>query len=466
MLSCVLAALGMQACSDNNDSVEPSFAIRLNGSEVTGTDLQYSARSIFSMFVVESNTAWTLSKDAEWLTLSNTAGDATLTDWQKVNLKVSLTKNETATARTAHITMSAGGQNKVLTITQRGLYENDPSGWESAANAAVAIGAGVNIGNTLDAWGTWFSSDDPADFETCWGNPQITPALIQSIHAAGFRAVRIPVTWFPHLTDDGTVQEAWMQRVQQVVDYVMAEDGMYCVIDVHHDTGADASAWVLADMDNIDDIAGRLSALWTQIATRFRDYDERLLFEGYNEVLDASHSWNRPVLTRDYEALSRLAQTFVDAVRATGGNNAVRNLIINPYSCAPTLEAFEHLTLPTDAVPNHLAMSVHLYSPNEFCDPKEDAEPPVWTADYEAQLDAIFDVLASCYSERGVPMIIGEWGTNSRVDDSEAAKYAAHFMQRALAQNAAAFHWYDLFDRTTGAVRRPLTVTAITEAIK
>lgn len=174
---------------------------------------------------------------------------------------------------------------------------------------------------------------------------------------AGFNAIRVPVTWYPHMglktnpnslvwdkkaNPLGTRVDAdWMQRVREIVDYV-ASQGMYCILNVHHDTGAFDVAWVIADRESYSENKARYESLWTQIAEEFRDYDHLLLFESYNEILDPYGSWGYPssrceggydrdVAASAYEAVNSYAQSFVNAVRATGGNNRTRNLIINNY---------------------------------------------------------------------------------------------------------------------------------------
>ena len=180
--------------------------------------------------------------------------------------------------------------------------------FESAADAVKNMGVGWNLGNTLDAnnqtvsditndayWG-----QQGLDSETCWGQPYTTKEFIQMMKKAGFTAIRVPVTWYNHLDKDGNVNKEWMKRVKEVVDYVINE-GLYCILNVHHDTGADSKDangkltgyhWIKADADNYTENMDRYVKLWSQIAEEFKDYGQTLLFEAYNEMLDANSCWN------------------------------------------------------------------------------------------------------------------------------------------------------------------------------
>ena len=194
---------------------------------------------------------------------------------------------------------------------------------ESAAQAVKNMGIGTNFGNCTDVVAMWMNmnSNSVTDFEKAWGQEPTTKPMVDFLKQNGFNSVRIPVTWFQHMKADGTVDEAWMNRIQEIVDYVI-DNGMYCILNVHHDTGADSDDikhWIKADEANYKENKEKFEYLWTQIATRFKSYDQHLLFEGYNEMLDADNTWNAPKSASSYNGLNGYAQSFVNAVRATGG---------------------------------------------------------------------------------------------------------------------------------------------------
>ena len=326
--------------------------------------------------------------------------------------------------------------------------------FESATDAVKNMGVGWNLGNTLDANGTGIS--DVVQSETYWGQPVTKPELITMMKEAGFGAIRVPITWYAHIDSDGNVDAAWMKRVHEVVDYVI-NAGLYCIINVHHDTGAHDNAWVIADNDNYEKTKARYENLWTQIANEFKDYGQQLLFEGYNEMLDKYRSWcfagfQRPngydadEAAAAYKGLNGYAQSFVNAVRATGGNNTQRNLVINTYASANGLgnwnahltDVLTELKTPTDVAKNHLAFEVHAY-PN--------------LKSGKSEVDGIIEAVKTHLLPKG-PIILGEWGT-SNVDKSpndyeqspvDYLDFCKYLIQKTKDNNIATFYWMGLSD--------------------
>lgn len=449
----------LYACSNDHGSVNvtPDFSLGRNGEKVS--QLTFDGSSSFVMLTLQSNVAWTVQSDQDWCRLSNRSGEATLTDYQIINLKVEVGTNPGADVREATITLQAGGQTQDVSVRQYGLQSPDSSGWETATEAVANMNVGLNIGNSLDSYGSWISGSTPEDFETAWGNSVITRQLVQTMRQAGFKAVRLPVTWFQHLDADNRVDEAWMARVEEVVNYILDED-MYCILNVHHDCGASEEAWLLADLANYESISTRFAVLWQQIAIRFADYGEKLLFEGYNEMLDANRTWTSTD-TDGYQAHNQLAQLFVNTVRATGGNNAVRNLILCTYSADPGSPTINNFIVPDDSVLSHLLVEVHVYAPGSFTSPAEGSTPPAWADAHAQELLQVFSGLENRFTAKGIPLIIGEWGAQGNSTDGERAKYAACFMQEARRQGIASFYWFDLLDRTTYEWKYPAVRDAI-----
>ena len=352
--------------------------------------------------------------------------------------------------------------------------------FETATEAVKHMGLGWNLGNTLDA-----SSSKSADFttaaywgqqdlssETCWGQYATQPQLMQMMKNAGFGAIRVPVTWYNHMDINGNIDPAWMARVHEVVDYVI-DQGMYCIINVHHDTGADSNSyrsWIKADEANYNQQRARYEHLWQQIAEEFRDYGQRLLFEGYNEMLDSYSSWcfasfatsNRydaSVANSAYNAINSYAQSFVNTVRATGGNNAQRNLIVNTYAAANGYGTWSaHLSDPLTRMnkpageSDHIAFEVHAY-PSIV---NNNADRPI--ADIKREVDGMISLLKTHLVAKGAPVIFGEWGT-SNVDATETdyvkrpalmKQFCEYFIQQCKANNIGTFYWMGLSD---GAAR-------------
>ena len=360
--------------------------------------------------------------------------------------------------------------------------------FETATDAVKNMGVGWNLGNTLDSnsgdinnmWIECFTGRTPSDYETAWRQVITTPELIKMMKDAGFNAIRLPVTWYPHMeatfnsvkyvsstqtltpwdrTNDpiGTkIQEAWMQRVHEVVDYVISQ-GMYCILNIHHDTGSANTAWLIASESDYAKQKDCFEAIWQQIAEEFKDYDEHLLFEGYNEMLDPYHSWNfaswdtpsrydNAVATSAYNAINSFAQSFVDVVRATGGNNAQRNLIVSTYSASSGAgswnqhlqDPLKYMKRPSDEVENHIIFEVHSY-----LDIKD-------LNDTKNVVNQMISALKSYLVAKGAPVIIGEWGTS--VENGYALyrqnmlSFARYFVEQTKAADIGTFYWMGLSD--------------------
>ena len=330
------------------------------------------------------------------------------------------------------------------------------TGFETATQAVQHMGVGWNLGNTLDAMG--HTLPDPvkettagttADYETWWGQPVTRPELMQMLASAGFGVIRVPVTWWPHMDDSDRVDKAWMDRVEQVVGYVL-DAGMYCILNVHHDTGAnDVVSWLTADTAAHRRYQARFCALWQQIAERFRDRDQRLLFEGYNEMLSQKREWNFAADLSSYDGLNAYAQDFVTTVRATGGNNAVRNIIVNTYAaaCGGTWNAhcndvLTRFRLPDDPAENHLMVEVHNYAPYQWSQ-----DHGKWTAANERQVTADLERVHQRFAADGVPVVVGEFGVEGEnSDQAEVARYAYFFVKKAKNLGMVPVFWMGLTD--------------------
>lgn len=302
----------------------------------------------------------------------------------------------------------------------------------TAAELVDDITFGWNLGNTLDTF-TDVAVDAPAYYETSASNPITEKHMLDTVKASGINAVRIPVTWFYHMDENNIVDEAWMNRVQEVVDYVIDND-MYCILNVHHD-GLEHN-WLKASMNNYNTNKEKFETLWRQIAERFQDYDEHLLFEGFNEVTDDNINWT--TTSEDgFAAINSYNQLFVDTVRATGGNNTNRCLICNTYAAASTESALEQYQLPVDTVENRLIAEVHSYEPYQFCFVEY---PDVTTFNGEF---STFNNIEKYLLEKGIPTIIGEFACYDKNNLSERLKWADAFTKNAAALGIKCFWWDD-----------------------
>lgn len=369
---------------------------------------------------------------------------------------------------------------------------------ESATEAVKNMGPGWNLGNTLDAnrnagtdiTSTSYWGQQGLDSETYWGQPVTKPELFKMMKEAGFGAIRVPVTWFNHMDKDGNVDKAWMKRVHEIVDYVI-DNGLYCIINVHHDTGADSdghASWIKADEKSYDAVKERYEGLWKQIATEFKDYGKELLFESYNEMLDTYSSWcfasfaspsryDAASATSSYNAINSYAKSFRDVVRATGGNNETRNLIVNTYAAANGYGNWNaHLTdpvtklqLPEEA--GHMIVEVHAYPSLN----NNGKDRPI--ADIKQEVDGMIKIMSDNFTSKNYPVIFGEWGTsgvdagsgNTDYDIRKALmfQFCEYFVQATQANGMGTFFWMGLSDglyRSMPAFSQPDLAECITKA--
>ena len=355
---------------------------------------------------------------------------------------------------------------------------------ETAKNAVKNMGVGWNLGNTLEAHDASKKWTTTEQHETCWGQPVVKPELLKMMKEAGFGAIRVPVTWYQEMDGNGEVNKAWMARVKEVVDYVI-DNGMYCILNVHHDTGAHDAHWVVADQTAYALTKDRYEYLWKQIATEFKDYGDKLLFESYNEMLDIHNSWGFATFATDskydqagatnaYQAVNSYAQSFVSTVRATGGNNANRNLIVNTYgACCGSGTWSEHLkeplsqlVIPEDDAKGHIIVQVHDY-PN--------IENGISGA--KTEFDEMVTTWNTYFLSKDIPMILGEWGT-SNVDkgagktDYDVRKdtffeFVDYMVKTCKDKGVATFYWMGLSDgsaRSLPAFNQPDLAERIVKA--
>jgi endoglucanase len=335
---------------------------------------------------------------------------------------------------------------------------------------------GWNLGNSLDA---------PTS-ETAWGNPMVTPELLATVARAGFKLVRIPVTWAQHLgpAPSYVIDQSWLERVAEVVGFARAA-GLYSIVNLHHD-GADGmkeAGWLsLKDADgkttaeNNAAVKAQFAAVWTQIAKYFANQGEELMFESMNEVHDGYGKAD----PRHLEIVNDLNQAFVNVVRASGGNNTKRHLIVPGYNTNidETLRAFK---LPIDSAKSRLLLSVHCYDPYLFAlmgkthtwghgSPGRDD----WGQ--EDYIVAQFDKLKSHYVDQGVPVLIGEYGATHQEGYEDYRRYYMEYVTKAAVDRGLVPVYWDnggggsggesfaLIDRANHSVFHPKILEAMVRA--
>lgn len=328
---------------------------------------------------------------------------------------------------------------------------------------------GWNLGNTLDACQADRDGDGRIDEhvddgeepdETLWGNPLTTKELFQALWDSGVNAVRIPVTWRDHIDEQGNVSEVWMNRVQEVVDYAY-DLGMYVIINIHHDGGGDPQfgAWICNAATDYDGTLARYKTLWTQIADRFQDYDEHLIFESMNEVGFDSLSESKA-----YETLNNLNQEFVNLIRSTGGKNPTRHLLIAGYWTDIAKTCDSRFVMPQDEA-GRCIVSVHYYTPWDFCTTNIKNE---WgTAAEQSEMERLITMMKTNFVDKGVPVIIGEYAASGN-DFNSCVFFCEKLVKLCSDYGIATFLWdngYGQVDRYTNTWRSEQMHSALLRAV-
>lgn len=333
-------------------------------------------------------------------------------------------------------------------------------------NLTEEIRIGWNIGNTMDAFDEKLPDGaSPAEFETAWHNPQVTQELIDAVLAAGFHLVRIPTTWKDHIgpAPDFAIRTSWLDRVQEIVDYAYKR-GAYVILNLHHED------WNYPYYDNEQAACEKMRAVWGQIAERFADYDEHLIFEAQNEPRKAGTpmEWNGGD-EEGWDVVNRTNRAFITAVRASSGKNRERYLMIPGYA-ANCRQGIRHLEVPEGDA--RLIASVHAYEPYEFALNKEGRS--VWEHD-TADIDALSADLKELFLDKGIPVIIGECGAMSKHNEKERVAWAHYFIGGMKKLGVPCVWWdngifegegetFGLIDRSTCEWRYPKVLQALMEA--
>jgi len=291
------------------------------------------------------------------------------------------------------------------------------------------MGIGINLGNTFESCGDWiwqWGDHTVKSYETAWGSPVIEKEMIEGIKKEGFGVMRLPVHWFNMMGEDYTINEDYMARVKQVVDWAL-DAQLYVILNIHHDE----KDFFKNVPTNTKETLKNYKKIWNQIAEVFKDYNDYLMFESLNEEAcwgDVFNQWSGSDTGKKevFDYTYQLNQAFVDVIRASGGNNPERHLLLAGY-CTDTDLTCDHMyQLPKDPA-NRFAVSIHYYNPSTFCILEEDADwgkaQSTWgTQDEIKDLNNKFDKIKSTYIDKGIPVIIGEYGAATKNKEYDSVK--------------------------------------------
>ena len=317
------------------------------------------------------------------------------------------------------------------------------------------MGIGINLGNTFESSGDWIAQwgdGTPNSYETAWGSPTVTKELIQGYADAGFGVVRVPVAWSNMMANDGSykINPDYMSRVQQVVDWILDED-MYVILNLHWDGG-----WLEKLPEDHDNVMAKYSAIWEQVSAEFSMYGDHLMFEAQNEELGWGTLWNQWSGSTDgkaesYGYVNEVNQTFVNIVRNSGGNNPERHLLISGYNTDIKLTCDPLFKMPDDPA-GRMALSVHYYTPAGFAILEEDADwgkaSSTWGTEAEiAELERNMDSLKNTFTEKGIPVIIGEYGCPKKNKEPESVrKFITSVCEASVSRNGICPVLWDITD--------------------
>lgn len=333
----------------------------------------------------------------------------------------------------------------------------------TALELSRLMGNGINLGNTMEAYGRpeLGINADTSKYETFWGQPVTTEEMIAGMKSCGFDSIRIPVAWtnmMDYENGDYTIADAYLDRVDELITYAI-NNGMYVIINDHWD----GSWWGMfgsATEETRETAFTMYTSMWTQLAERYHDYDESLIFESGNEELgnrlnDTDIYKDSGSLSEDecYEMTNRINQTFVDTVRATGGNNADRFLLIAGYNTNIAKTCDDRFKMPKDTIPDKLLVSVHYYDPWNYCGTDSGTQ---WGThgEYETQ-NADLKKMTK-FTEQGYGVIIGEYGVLAKDDGTLKDSITAY--TENLLDNCDLYNFVPmLWDTSTFFVRSELT---------
>lgn len=345
---------------------------------------------------------------------------------------------------------------EVASISEEILSQTVESSPEEALEFAKNMEAGWNLGNTLDAWNN--GEHNSLRSESCWGNPVTTKEMLQAVKDAGFTTVRIPVSWHNHLTEtvDGElkIDDEWLGRVKEVVDYAYAAD-LYVIINIHHDNEPEGKFGYVPDQNGEEQAMHYVNQIWSQVAECFKDYDEHLIFEALNEprlTNDPDHEWwfdeSNSHCKEAASVINKMNQNFVDVVRTSGGNNANRYLMVTGYCASMNALKSKQYELPEDPASYKLMISLHAYIPYDFA-----LNPDMSFDKFDKQQAALdfkylTDTMNKQFMNNGVPVVLSEFGARDKNGNlSDRVEYYKTYVSKLSEAGIPCIVWDNgLFD--------------------
>ncbi len=361
----------------------------------------------------EESTAAVTASVTEAATVAATAATASIVKHTTTTTKAPIPTTTTTTitdftTTTAKVTTEVTTEEKNKPVVVE--YNNNLT----TAQIVNNMGVGINLGNTFEACGDWINKNGGVKaYETAWGSPVITKEMIEGYAKCGFGVLRIPVAWSNLMGDNYTISKELMDRVKQVTQWTV-DSGMYAIVNIHWDSG-----WWEKFPSDKENCMKKYIRIWEQISEGFKNFDGRVMFESLNEEGCWNDVWNRYSggtngKSDAYGLLNEINQKFVDIVRSSGGNNKIRHLLIAGYATDIDLTCDKLFKMPNDPK-NRCALSIHYYTPATFCILEKDESwgkaKTTWGSDRDKkELAKYMDMLKTNYVDKGIPVIMGEYG--------------------------------------------------------
>ncbi len=356
-----------------------------------------------------------------------------------------------------------------ITVEAREIPDNE------ALRMVRDMKAGWNLGNTFDANEcSWLSNK--MDYESAWCGVKTPKGLMDALWDAGFRTLRLPVSWHNHVSADFTIDEDWLSRVEEVASWAY-EKGMYVILNIHHDCD---KRFYYPDSAHLENSTAYMKAIWTQLAARFADWGDHLIFESINEprLRDTAHEWqwdeNDAACLDAMACICKLNQVFVDTVRAGGGQNGTRYLMVPAYDASPDYACREAFTLPEDTADNRIIVSAHAYTPYDFAlNTSGGSTFSLEDGSQTREIDWFMDRLYDTYVSKGIPVVIGEYGALIKGNNmQDRVNFTAYYVASARARGLTTCWWdnhaftgngekFGIIDRKTLEWKAPKILEAI-----
>ena len=368
----------------------------------------------------------------------------------------------------------------VKTVPEVEHVDDDVEGLTGALAFVRKLRLGWNLGNTMDAT-SGATTGANLSLESSWSGIKTTREMIDAIKEAGFKSVRIPVSWHNHVDKDYNIEAPWLARVRQIVDYVIEND-MYCTINIHHDNSTE---FIYPTTEYLEQSKNYLRRIWEQVGEEFKEYDDHLIFESLNEprLVGNKNEWylsDNEICHDAVRCINELNQLFVDTIRAQGGNNAERYLLVPAYAAQWGAATDDEFVMPHDSADNKLLLEVHAYSPENFSltAPTESSSTDVFDETNGKSVGGINSMLAKlklCYIDKGIGVVIDEFGSRDKDGNTaDRVAHAAYYVKKAREAGITCFWWdnnlfsgsgerFGIFDRKSCSFRYPEIAQALAD---